>query len=82
MNWELDYKKFYIACGIILLIWASLWLLFYLKADEVTRDPCSICAEKMGDKVRCTTGDTYQSIRTYYPNGSTYQVNPEIYSLP
>lgn len=43
---------------------------FYLKADEITKDPCSICAEYMGDTVTCTTG-TFQPIsKIYYQNGS------------
>lgn len=67
---ELDYKKFFMACCVILLIWLSLLLFWYLKADEVTRDPCSICAERMGDNVRCTIGTVYTLSRDYYPNGS------------
>lgn len=43
-------------------------VVIYIKADEVTRDPCSICAEKMGEKVICTTGDYIQLQRIYFPN--------------
>lgn len=41
---------------------------YYLKADEVTRDPCSICAERMGEKVICTTGDFIPIRMIFYPN--------------
>ena len=57
----------------LMLIWGSLWLLFYLKADEVTKHPCSICAEKQGKEVFCVAGSAGLVSRTYYPNGSVYQ---------
>ena len=67
---NIDIKKFIIACIVILIIWGSLFFLWYKKTDEVTRDPCSICSERMGDKVRCTTQSDYNIFRDYYPNGS------------
>ncbi len=57
----------------LMFIWASLWVLFYLKADEVTKDPCSICSKKMGKEVVCTiqANEKHDSLtRTYLVNGS------------
>ena len=44
-------------------------VVIYVKADEVTRDPCSICAEKIGQEVNCYVGDLQ---RTYYPNKTIF----------
>lgn len=60
----------------LMFIWCSIVILFYLKADEVTRDPCSICAERMGNTVMCTQINTSFGITPatiyYYNNGSVY----------
>ena len=37
----------------------------YAKADEISKSPCSICAEKMGENVYCRVGNLE---RIYYPN--------------
>lgn len=58
---------------IILLIWFSAFALIYLKADEVTKDPCGICAKKMGEQVICSVGDIS---RTYYTNGTVEENFP------
>ena len=55
---------------LLIVMWLFFMLFLYLKADEITKDPCTICAEYMGDKVTCFTGTTYPIERTYYPNGS------------
>lgn len=61
-------KRFYV----IMFMWffsiMMLFTLFYLKADEVTKDPCSICAKKLGEKVNCRTNDLQPIVRDYYPN--------------
>lgn len=54
----------------LLIIWFTLLTFFYLKADEVTKDPCSICAAKMGDKVSCTIQGYIPITREYYGNGT------------
>lgn len=58
----------------LMIIWGSIIALFYLKADEVTRDPCSVCAERMGKKVVCNQIDTgfftAPARIAFYPNGS------------
>lgn len=58
---------------IMIFIWGSLLLFFWIKTDELTRDPCSICSEKQGKDVLCTTQSFVPSHRVYYPNGSIYQ---------
>lgn len=59
-------------------MWIILLIFFYLKADEVTKDPCSICAERMGEEVICTTGEYVPVKRVYYPNGTIYNDNPQV----
>lgn len=57
--------------------WISLLLFFmfiifmtllYLKADEITHNPCEICAQKSGEMVICSLGS---QARIYYPNLTT-----------
>jgi len=54
----------------MLIIWFSLLAFFWIKADEITKDPCSICSERYEDKIICR--DIYgNSINIeYYPNGT------------
>lgn len=73
---EIDNKRFWIVIGIVVIMWLGIMIFFYLKADEVTRDPCSICSEKMGDKVICTLTGFTPLTRVYYPNGSVEQEEP------
>jgi len=63
-------KRFYLIMVILILMWVGLMVLFYLKADEVTKDPCSICAERLGELIICRTtfGDAIPVSRYYYPN--------------
>jgi len=54
----------------LLIIWGIIFVFLYLKADEITKDPCSICAKELGDKIVCTTGGFGPITKTYYENGS------------
>ncbi len=54
----------------LLIVWFSLLGLFFLKADEITKNPCSICAEKHGDEVLCTTSGLNPISISYLANGS------------
>jgi hypothetical protein len=76
----MDNKRWTIILIVMLLIWSSIWLLFYLKADEVTWHPCNICAKQLGNKVICT----FQDLKMfYYPNGSKDAFIPnQIDSIP
>ena len=44
--------------------------LIYFKADEITKDPCSVCSKRIGEEVLCMTTGTPTLTRTYFPNGS------------
>ena len=63
---------------ILLIIWVGFMVFFFLKADEITKDPCAICSEKMGQEVVCTLTDTIPVTRTYYPNGTVYTDTPQV----
>lgn len=68
-------KKFYIIMIVLILMWLGVMTLFYLKADEVTKDPCSICAKKMGERIICKGAitDAMPITRQYYPNFTIVQ---------
>ena len=52
--------------GLILLIMFIVFMfLLYLKADELTNNPCQLCAEKIGEDVYCRMGDLE---RTFKPD--------------
>ena len=62
-------KRFYTILIVLFLMWLGIMTLFYLKADEVTKSPCQICANKLNDDVVCTIqsgGEIRQ--RVFYPN--------------
>ena len=71
-------NRFIIVSIILILIYAGFMLLFYLKADEITKDPCSICSKYMGKTVFCTTESTIPLDRYYFPNGSIVTNVPEV----
>ena len=37
----------------LLIVWGSLLIFFFMKAEEVTKNPCNICAKKIGSDVTC-----------------------------
>jgi len=58
----------------LMIIFFVLMGLLYLKADEVTKDPCSICSKRMGEKVTCTIGGGFDTTTIeFYPNGTITQ---------
>lgn len=63
-------KGLIIASIVILLIWFGVIWYAANYAEYVKKDPCSVCAKKMGTDVVCTTGITEVSQRIYYVNGS------------
>jgi len=63
-------SRFRVILLVLVFIWIGLMTFLYLKANEITHDPCSVCSKKMGEEILCTT-QSYQPItRTYYPNYS------------
>ncbi len=71
--WITD-SRFKLIAILLMIIFLIFMAFFYLKADEITRDPCSICSERMGDKVMCTTIGYKPITRTYSPDGSIEDV--------
>ena len=66
-------KKFYIVMVVLIIMWLLLLGFFYLKADEVTKNPCSVCAKKQQENVVCSVGSIGGIVsRTYYTNYSVY----------
>lgn len=63
-------SRFKLIVIILVLMWLGVMFLLYLKADEVTKDPCQICAKKMGQDVICRVGTAYFQERIYHPNYS------------
>ena len=62
-------KRFYIILITLIIMWLILIIFFYLKADEVTKDPCSICAKRLNENIICSLPSGAKIIqRTYYPN--------------
>lgn len=62
-------KRFYIIMITLILMWGVMIGFYYLKADEVTKDPCSVCAKKIQEDVTCTIGSKGIVVeRIYYPN--------------
>jgi hypothetical protein len=75
-------KKFVAVMVFMGFVWLSLLVFFYLKTDEITRDPCSICAEKMGEDIFCTSQNGGIPVtRVYSANGSVTDNREEIKGL-
>ena len=70
MKYYLPRDRFIIIVIVLIFMWLGLMYLFYLKADEVTKDPCSICSKQMGENIICTTQGLLPIKRIYYPNFS------------
>ena len=62
-------KRFYIILSVLFIMWLGIMVLFYLKADEVTKHPCQICAKEMDKNLEFYVGfPGSMSKRVYYPN--------------
>jgi len=70
-------SRFKFIAILLVLIWIGFMIFFFMKAEEITNDPCSICAKRMGEEVICKAGLTYITEKTYYPNGSESLKLPE-----
>lgn len=64
-------KELILVSVVMLIIWFSLLTFWWIKAEEITNDPCSICASKQGENVYCTMQSTIPITKTYYPNYTT-----------
>lgn len=55
----------------LMVIFFTLMVLFYLKADEITKDPCSVCAERYDEPIVCTIPGQ-PIFKHFEPNGDVY----------
>ncbi len=69
--WVTD-NRFKLIVILLMIIFFTFMTLLYLKADEITKHPCEVCAKKVGDKVTCRIGSIDFIERIYYPNQSMF----------
>ena len=71
-------SRFRLIVIILVLMWIGIIVFFYLKADEVTKDPCQVCAKRLGNRITCiiNNGGIIME-RTYYPNFNISNSAPE-----
>lgn len=70
-------NRFKFIALILVIIWLGFMLFFFLKAEEITKDPCSICAKRLGESVTCTTPNAvllYKKV--FYVNGTIESTIP------
>lgn len=60
-----------IVCITLIIFWGVLFWFYSQYGKELQTDPCSICAERMGDNVICRMENAQ---RTYYNNGSILDI--------
>ena len=63
-------SRFKIILLVFFIFWLGIMALFYLKTDEVTKNPCQICAKQQGTQVLCTMLGGNGNQQTFYPNFS------------
>jgi len=72
-------KDVIVVAIVMLIIWISLLTFLWLKADEITKNPCSICANRTDQKIVCTYVEPgmLSVDKYYYPNWTreTKEVN-------
>ncbi len=68
--------RFIIIAICLMIIWSGCMLLLYFKAEEITNDPCTVCARRMGTEVNCFIGGGMERQRIYYPNKTIEDVRP------
>lgn len=75
--WITD-SRFKIILVFFFIMWLGLMGLFYLKAEEVTKNPCQICAKKIGEEVLCTYGKGFERYSiVFYPNFTVEEVKDD-----
>lgn len=68
-----DKYRFLIITGVLVMFWVGIMLFLYLKADEVTKHPCQVCSNKMGEDILCySLGSKPRSV-TFTPEKDLYQ---------
>lgn len=66
----IEEHRFVVVLIALLIIWGSFLVFLYFYAYEISTDPCSVCAKRMGDDISCIVGDIFGSIRVFYENGT------------
>jgi len=66
-------KKWIIIIAILVLIWVSFFCYLIIYGEKVSKDPCSVCAERLGKEVVCNYGKFNSNSVTFFPNGSIKQ---------
>lgn len=59
-------SRFKLIVIVMLIIWFSLLVFWWMKAEEITNHPCEVCARVMGDNVNCYTGKFQPISKTFY----------------
>ena len=64
--------EFIVVVIVMFLIWCSLLTFLWFKAEEITRDPCSICAKEVNKTMVCFTIEpgTMTRQKIFFPNYS------------
>lgn len=72
MNEKLDYwlsnKRFLVIAIILFTMFLILMAILVWQGENIARNPCQICAKKMGDKVTCSIVGSVSQSRDFYPN--------------
>lgn len=74
-------KRYYVMVVVLMIIWFGIMTLVYIKLDEITTDPCSLCAKRMKDNVKCYIQGSFIPLSMeFYPNGSIDKsIYPKLY---
>ena len=68
-----DRNRVMLSLILIALVWSSLFFLFWSKGKELTTNPCSLCAEKIGRDITCRADIIDVGNIIFYENGSIKQ---------
>lgn len=63
-------SRFKLIVIVMIVIWISIFILFFLKADEITKHPCEVCAKSIGEDVVCRAGTHKIAKLTFFANFS------------
>jgi hypothetical protein len=61
-------SRFKIILIVLFIMWLGVMVLFYLKTDEVTKNPCQICAKQQGVNVICSIWDSSGRQQIFSPD--------------
>jgi len=70
-GYMLDRHRFLAIAIFLLILFLVLMTLFYLKADEVTKNPCKICADSIGESFVCYSLDNSYNPITFFSENNT-----------